>query len=155
MDYFIYICKHTHLWLVGYFFVYVLRHYEVFFSHLTNIHAACFGCQCWGMLTQTAPCILLMFDLAVIFLFLVKWFILVAYIVEIRYLKALCVCLWRKKKSIHSLGALLDTQVQLVSLFSQFGTFRHIDDNLLKLKVSIIMGKKGDSNDFSMYGYWF
>lgn len=61
----------------------------------------------------------------------------------------------KKKKSIHSLGALLDTQVQLVSLFSQFGTFRHIDDNLLKLKVSIKMGKKGDSNDFSMYGYWF
>lgn len=61
----------------------------------------------------------------------------------------------KKKKSIHSLGALLDTQVQLVSLFCQFGTFRHIDDNLLKLKVSIIMGKKGDSNDFSMYGYWF
>lgn len=58
----------------------------------------------------------------------------------------------KKKKSIHSLSALLDTQVQLVSLFSQFGTFRHIDDNLLKLKVSIKMGKKGDSND---YGYWF
>lgn len=101
---------------------------------------------------QTAPCILMMFDLAVIFLFLVKWFILVAYIVEIRYLKAFMCVPMKKKKSIHSLGALLDTQVQLVSLFSQFGTFRHIDDNLLKLKVSIKMGKKGDSND---YGYWF
>lgn len=151
MDYFyIYVNTLIFDWLVTFLYM-----FWGIFSHLTNIHAACFGCQCWGMLTQTAPCILLMFDLAVIFLFLVKWFILVAYIVEIRYLKALCVCLWRKKKSIHSLGALLDTQVQLVSLFSQFGTFRHIDDNLLKLKVSIIMGKKGDSNDFSMYGYWF